>query len=291
MGYTRGRSQGLAPDMKYTVTASLSVLDALTKVAPDSSKTSLRSWIREGRVAVDGEVAVDGSAQVNPSQTVVIGPKARVIECHIRILYEDAHIVVVDKPPKLLSVATKTETARTVHNFLKKHFPELYVVHRLDKDTSGLMLFALSAQAREALDALFEKHAIKRCYTGVVEGQLEESTGTWESYLYEDDQYRVHSSPLPGRGVLATTHYDLVTGTKKFSLVTFTLETGKKNQIRVHCQEASHPIVGDKKYGAVTDPIKRVCLHAHALTLLHPVTQKPLHFTSPVPKEFRMLTR
>jgi len=276
--------------MKYITPHPMSLLDALVNCAPDSSKTTLRSWIKEGRVAVDDEVVTDSSTLIAPDQWVTVGAKKCIIGGGIHILYEDPHLVVINKPTRLLSVATAAETEKTAHSFLKDRYKKVYVVHRLDKDTSGVMLFALSDEAYHRLNEMFEQHDMKRCYTGVVEGKLEPAAGTWQSYLYEDEQFVVHSSPRPGRGVLATTHFEVKNASKKFSLVIFTLETGKKNQIRVHCQEASHPLAGDKKYGAISDPLKRLCLHAHLLSFLHPITQKPMNFTVPPPKEFTTIT-
>lgn len=277
--------------MKYIALQPLSLLETLVKLAPDSSKTTLRSWIKEGRVAIDGAVATDGSSLVTSGQTVTVGAKKCLIGGGVHVLFEDAHIVVIDKPSGLLSVATAAEADKTAHSFLKDRYKKIYVVHRLDKDTSGVMVFARSEEACHQLNAMFEKHDMKRCYTGVVEGKLEPSSGIWQSYLYEDEQYVVHSSPHPGRGVLATTHFNVEKATNRYSLVLFTLETGKKNQIRVHCQEASHPIAGDKKYGAGSDPIHRLCLHAHHLSFLHPISQKPLAYHSPPPKEFMMILK
>lgn len=277
--------------MKYTVQHPATLLEALGMLAPDSSKTTLRSWLKEGRVAVDGTVLKDGSAIVAPGRTITLGAKKCLIGGGIEILFEDAHIVVIDKPSGLLSVATASETDKTAHSFLKDRYSKVYVVHRLDKDTSGVMLFARTEQACRQLNAMFEKHDMRRCYTAVVEGKVDAPSGTWQSYLYEDEQYVVHSSPHPGRGALAKTHFEVETATNRYSLLVLTLETGKKNQIRVHCQEALHPIVGDKKYGALYDPIKRLCLHAHHLSFLHPITQKPLSFNSAPPKEFMMIVK
>ncbi len=272
--------------MKYLATNTLSLFETLVKLAPESSKTTLRSWIKEGRITINGDIVKKGSCLVRPGQTVALGAKKCNIKGLFQILFEDSHIVVIDKPSGLLSVATANERERTVHSFLKERYRKVYVVHRLDRDTSGVMLFALSEEAYDRLDTLFEKHEIKRSYTGIVEGKLEASSGKWESYLYEDEQYLVHSSPIAGQGKRAITHFEVKNFSQMFSFVLFTLETGKKNQIRVHCQDAGHPIAGDKKYGAITDPIKRLCLHAHLLSFLHPITQKPLTFISPPPREF-----
>lgn len=275
--------------MKYKVLQQLSLLEALASLAPDSSKTTLRSWIKEGRVTVDNAIAITGSMVVTPGQIVTVGAKKIFIDGGIQILFEDAHIVVIDKPAKLLSVAAAGESEKTAQNYLRNRYKKVIAVHRLDRGTSGVMLFALSELAERHLNAMFEKHELQRCYTGVIEGELEALSGCWQSYLYEDEQFVVHSSASPGRGALAITHYEVQKSSKKYSLVEFTLETGKKNQIRVHCQEAHHPLVGDKKYGASQGAFKRLCLHAHQLSFCHPITQKKMDFFSPPPEEFHQL--
>ena len=209
----------------------------------------------------------------------------------IKIYYEDKHIVVIEKPTGLLSVATDFEMEETAHAILKNHCrpKRVFIVHRLDQDASGVMLFALSEEARDALKLVFEAHDIQRNYAAVVEGSFDLSNGKWESYVYEDANYVVHSSQDPTRGKLAVTHYKVKHASRKYTWLDLTLETGRKNQIRVHCKDAGHPIVGDKKYGAVSNPVKRLCLHAHVLAFDHPVTHQKMHFESPVPESFKQL--
>lgn len=210
----------------------------------------------------------------------------------LRILYEDSHLVVIDKPSNMLSVAAAFDKTKTAHAILKNHYRpnKVYVVHRLDQDTSGVMLFGLSETAYEKLKEIFEEHLITRQYVAIIEGQLLESQGTWESYLYEDDFYTVHVTTAANpRARRAITHYEVLNANKLYSLVKFTLETGRKNQIRVHCQAAGHSIVGDTKYGATRNPIKRLCLHAQHLGFEHPISGKKLYFESPIPTEFKKL--
>jgi len=279
--------------MKYTVPQDLPLLEALAKLAPDSSKTSLRSWLKEGRVFVNGKCEKLGTHLVSEGQVVSLGAKAKhTSEGDLKIIYEDNHIVVVDKPHGLLSVSTAFENGITAHGLLKKNYKpkKVYVVHRLDQDTSGVMLFALSEEAYIALKKMFEKHDLERSYTAIVEGKMEFADGTWRSYLYEDPvTYIVHETDIPEQGKLAITHYQVFKTTKKHSVIQLKLETGKKNQIRVHCQKAGFPIIGDKKYGAKSNPIKRLGLHAHLLCFDHPITHKKMRFESPLPEEFRKL--
>lgn len=264
----------------------MQLLEVLAILYPESSKTTLRSWIKEGRAIVDGVVVKDAKREVAKESKVTLGSKARFAEGGIRILYEDRDIVIIDKPAGLLSVATAFEKGETAHAFLRKKYHNVYVVHRLDQETSGVMLFALSERARDKLKEMFEKHALQRIYFALVEGHLKPQEGTWRSYQYEDANYYVHNSDDPTKGKSAVTHYHVKKHVKHLSLLELTLETGRKNQIRVHCQAAGHPIAGDKKYGSQTEPRSdpgRLCLHAYLLALDHPITGKPLKYTSEVP--------
>lgn len=274
--------------MKYIVEKDQPLLEALEKLSKESSKTTLRSWLKDGRITVNGAVEKVGSKMVTQGQVIELGGKSRVLDYGIRILFEDEHFVVVDKPSGLLSVSTAFEKGNTIHAILKKkYFPHrVYVVHRLDQDTSGVMLFALTEKAKEKLKNIFEEHDIDRAYTAIVEGAMPLESGKWESYLFEDANYVMHETKDPEKGELAITHYEVNASSKNFSWLTLKLETGKKNQIRVHCQSALHPIVGDKKYGAVSNTIKRLCLHAHLLGFVHPMTKKKMIFESPVPDAF-----
>lgn len=279
--------------MKYVVQEELSLLEALSKLAPECSKTSLKSWLKEGRITVDGKIERSGSMPVHKGQSIALGSRSRYIEGDLRIYYEDKHVVVIEKPSGLLSVSTDFIKDETAHTFLKKYYrtQQVSVVHRLDQDTSGVMLFALNEEACSRLKDDFELHLIERGYTAVVEGYLSPSTGTWRSYLYEDANFVVHSTENPKEGREAITHYQVLSCAKKRSLIQLKLETGRKNQIRVHCMDAGHPIVGDKKYGAKSNPIKRLCLHAHHLAFTHPFTKQKMRFDSIVPESFSQLVQ
>ncbi len=277
--------------MKYQLKENMPILDALALLSPGSSKTSLRSWIKEGRVYVDGRLVSKNTLLLHAGQVVSLGEKKKRAEGGLQILYEDSDIVVIDKPSGVLSVATNFEKGETAHAFLKQRYKpnKVFVVHRLDQDTSGVMLFALSENAYLRLKQTFEEHDIDRTYIAIVQGVMEESSGSWSSYLYEDANYVVHSTQDPARGKLAITHFTVTGKSRKCMRLQLNLETGKKNQIRVHCRDAGHPIVGDMKYGAATNPIKRLCLHAHLLAFKHPITGKLMRFTSPVPEAFNRM--
>lgn len=279
--------------MKYTATETTNLLEALAHLAPEASKTTLRSWIKEGRVLVDGYTP-NATVPVQRGQIISLAPKSRFAKQKVRIIYEDPHLVVVDKPTGLLTVATAFEKGETVHAYLKSHFKpgRVYVVHRLDQDTSGVMMFARSEKMQEGLKKLLEKHDVERIYHGIVEGCPEPLTGTWESHQVEDSSYTVHNLDLDEpadhpQAKKAITHYKVLHRNKKFSLLELRLDTGRKNQIRAHCQMAGTPIVGDKKYGARANPLKRLGLHASLLGFIHPVTGKKMSFKSEMPATFK----
>lgn len=279
--------------MKWTVTKPMSMLEALAELSPESSKTTLRSWIKTGRALLDGEKIKLSTLVVYPGQEVSVGPKSHFVDGEINLLYEDRWIIVIDKPEGLLSVSTAFEKDATAHALLKKHYKPLpiHVVHRIDQDTSGVMVFARTDEARDNFKAMFEKHELDRAYTAIIEGSLEQSSGTWRSYLYEDEAYYVHETDDPTKGKVAITHYAQFGRSRKYAWLRLQLETGRKNQIRVHCQKAGHSIIGDKKYGAKTNPIQRLGLHAHLLGFKHPITGKQMRFESPLPESFQQIMR
>lgn len=279
--------------MKFILPENLPLLDALALFFPKSSKTSLRSWVKEGRIYVDGEKIKMTNVNLQAGQVITLGQRKKFIEDLIPIIYEDNDLVVIDKPTGLLSVATAFEKGDTAHALLKAYYKprKIYVIHRIDQDTSGVMLFAFTQEAYEKLKALFAAHDIERKYTAIVEGQMESKSGTWKSYLTEDAAYMVHMTADPEEGEEAITHYKTIATSKRYSWLELKLETGKKNQIRVHTQACGHPIVGDKKYGAESNPIKRLCLHAHLLAFNHPITNKRLRCESPPPDDFYKLIK
>jgi tRNA pseudouridine32 synthase/23S rRNA pseudouridine746 synthase/23S rRNA pseudouridine1911/1915/1917 synthase len=274
--------------MKHTATKQNSLLDILQEMSPDSSKNTLRGWLQSGRVSVDKQRNMRANTPISAGQEVCIGPKVAFLRGSIRILHEDDAIIVLEKPEGLLSVATDFENRNTVHAMLKRQYHQrrVYPVHRLDRETSGVMIFAYTEKARDQLKTQFEEHLVDKTYYAIVEGEMAEKKGKWESYLEEDDFYYVKSSY---KGKLAETHYEVLKLSKNHTLLRLKPQTGRKNQLRVHCSEAGHPIVGDKKYGAMSNPIKRMCLHAQKIAFAHPITQKRLTFSAPLPDNFNRL--
>jgi 23S rRNA pseudouridine1911/1915/1917 synthase len=262
------------------------LLDLLAELSPGSSKTTLRSWLAEGRVLIGGKSIKRGDTLVLKGKEVALGKRALFAEEGIKILYEDNHLVVIEKPEGLLSVSTVFDKQHNAHTILKQRFhsQRVYPVHRLDRETSGVMVFAYSELARDGLKEQFHRHSIEREYHALVEGHFETGQGTWKSFLKEDIVYKVSSHPTEGQW--AITHYQVVNKSKRLTTLRLTLETGRKNQIRVHCHDAGHPIFGDKKYGSQIEGAPRLCLHASKLSFIHPETGKKLTFLSPLPNCF-----
>lgn len=264
--------------MKKIVDKEETLLSSLQSLYPDSSKSAFREWLKHERIMVDG-VVIRRDCVLPVGASIEVLPK-KIKQGPVVVLYQDRHIVVVEKPEGLLSVATNTEDRQTMHAFLKRTYPTVWPVHRLDRATSGVMVFALTEEAKEGLKDQFIKHTIYREYRAKVMGPMKGS-GTWESYLVEDKNYHMHIHPTTGE--LAITHYEVLESGENESFVKFVLQTGKKNQIRVQAAHAGYPVVGDKKYGEKTGYKGRLKLHAMALTFLHPITRKKLAFNSPIP--------
>ena len=260
----------------------MNLLDALAKELPDSSKNTLRSVIQCGRVIVSGHVIKNISTILSSEDTLEVLPRATYLEHNLKVLLSDQDVIVVDKPIGLLSVDDEKGLNPSVHAILKRHNPtrRIFPVHRLDRDTSGVLVFACNEEVKEKLKEQFAAHSPKRVYYAVVEGHLEKEQGTIQSFLSEDTNFFVRSGK---QGKLAITHYEVTRTTKNLSFLRVQLETGRKNQIRVHLSELGHPIVGDRKYGSIRSPLKRLALHAHHLTFFHPGKQKEISFTSPIP--------
>lgn len=274
--------------MEWTNTKVQPLFEALKEGFPDSSTNNLRSWLKDQRITVGKKVTTNTKYIVRPGQKIALGKKKLYLQGGIEILYEDDHIAALYKPAGILSVATDYDVMENVHNYLKKRYNgrKVYPVHRLDREASGVMVFAYTDAAQYRLKKQFEDHSILRQYIAIVEGDLQPAQGTWQSYLYEDGAYYVRSIADPTLGQRAVTHYKVIKRYKNTSSLLVTLETGKKNQIRVHCKEAGHSILGDAKYGSTLELDGRIALHAYKLGLEHPILKKPMMFQREAPSEF-----
>ena len=259
------------------------------------SRTYVKSLLGNRQVSVDGKIVSQFDHPLSPGQKVEIGLKKYFPEnepAGFKIVYEDNDLLVIDKPAGLLSISTETEKQDTAYSMVSDHVKKLnksgkiFIVHRLDRETSGLMVFAKNEDIKHRMQDNWDDIITERNYLALVEGVPDKPEGTITSYLFEDKNFKMHSSPNPGKGLLAITHYNTLKKNRNFALLKVSLETGRKNQIRVHLQEAGHPVAGDKKYGATTNPIKRLGLHAQQLSFIHPSTGEKMNFETPVPKAF-----
>ncbi len=208
----------------------------------------------------------------------------------LNIIYEDKDILVVNKPSKLLTIATDNEKERTLFHkaitYVKKKNQKIFIVHRLDKDTSGIVLFAKNEKLKKLFQDNWDNLVKLREYVAVVEGTPKKNSGVVRSWLKETKTLYVYSSDKMGDGKEAITHYRKVMGNNKYTMLDITIDTGRKNQIRVHMKDLGTPIVGDKKYDSKTNPIGRMTLHANKLVVVHPITNKEMTFETDVPNSF-----
>ncbi len=276
--------------MEYILPTQMKAIDALRQLYPESSRRTLQNWLKNGRFTVDGvslemeNVLLEAGQTVRSKETFQKGKVPGV-----PILFEDRYLIVINKPVGLLSVPLDDgRLKRNALELLKRHLDtdQIYAVHRIDQETSGVLLFARGKQSEERFDEMFEKHDLQREYFAIVEGRLKDDAGTWQRNLIELPSYRVIESE---DGKNAVTHYTVMRRSAKYSYLKLQLETGRKHQIRVHCQMAGHPIVGDTRYGSVEDPLKRLGLHALTLSFRHPFTNKNVSFSSPLPRVFSAL--
>lgn len=266
---------------------------------PDLSGNRVNGLLHRGQVKLRGEVTTQFDAPVNEGDAVAINftrPYTVLRHPRLQLVYEDEYVVVVNKGYGLLSVsrgAVKPET--TAYNIVKNYLKEcdsrqkVFIVHRLDRDTSGLMMFAKTPEAKEAMQHNWNNMVLERKYVAVVEGNVENDEGVIRSYLGETSAHEVFSTQDPQQGKLAVTRYKVLARGQGRSLVEYSLDTGRKNQIRVHSHELGHPIVGDRRYGASQSPIGRLCLHARTLRFVHPQSRNDMNFQLPVPAKFLKL--
>lgn len=266
---------------------------------PVLSGNRVNGLLHRGQVKLRGEVTTQFDAPVNEGDAVAINftrPYTVLRHPRLQLVYEDEYVVVVNKGYGLLSVsrgAAKPET--TAYNIVKNYLKEcdsrqkVFIVHRLDRDTSGLMMFAKTPEAKEAMQHNWNNMVLERKYVAVVEGNVENDEGVIRSYLGETSAHEVFSTQDPQQGKLAVTRYKVLARGQGRSLVEYSLDTGRKNQIRVHSRELGHPIVGDRRYGASQSPIGRLCLHARTLRFVHPQSRNDMNFQLPVPAKFLKL--
>ncbi|HEY9114286.1 MAG TPA: RluA family pseudouridine synthase [Bacteroidales bacterium] len=281
-----------------SVTENTELMKFLIVQLPQKSRNNIKSLLANKQVFVDGTAIKQFNHPLVPGQEVEIRwnriPEEKKYR-GITIVFEDNDLIVIDKHAGMLSIATDNKLEETAYNMLSKHVKsqgntnKIFVVHRLDRETSGLMMFAKSEQVQQTLQKNWSDIVTERSYIAIVEGAPEKTEGTITSYLRESKALIVYSSQNPKDGTKAVTNYQVMRVNKDFAMLKVSLETGKKNQVRVHMQDIGHPVIGDKKYGSRISPIGRLGLHAWILAFKHPVNGELLRFETAIPRKFLRL--
>ena len=284
---------------QYTVKQECELLEFLFLTFPGQSRNSVKSLLGSHRVSIDGAPVTQFNFKLYPGDTVIISnsPIRKKVRSNLPIIYEDNELIVINKPTKLLSVPSDNEKGSTAFRMVNDYLQQkdkhnrAFIVHRLDEDTSGVLMFAKNIKMANALTDgdNWNKLTKKRGYYAIIEGQLEKKEGTITSYLKKNAQNMMYSSKKKGDGQYAVTNYKVMEENKLYSLVDVNIETGRKNQIRVHFGDLGHHIIGDDKYGEPSNPLKRLGLHAYELDIINPLNGKLMKFKAPMPKEFSTL--
>jgi len=291
------KSSNKPADTKFTVAEETELLVFLLKKI-NKSRNDVKVLLRDKHIFVEGRAVTQFNQVLKPGQVVEVkwkkGPEEQK-QRGLSIVFEDQYLIVIEKQEGVLSIATEKQKDNnaysTLSNYVKKQSlgNRIFIVHRLDRETSGLMIFAKSERVQKLLQESWNDTIEERTYLAVTEGPVEKEEGTIVSYLVESKALIVYSTQNPDSGQKAITHYEVLRRSSKYSLVKFNLETGRKNQIRVHAKDIKHPIVGDAKYGATSNPINRLGLHAWVLSFKHPITKENLRFETEVPAKFMRL--
>ena len=270
------------------------LLDSIDNFKKDLSKKTIKNYIKNRMVQVNSKVVTNSSYILNSGDKIEISYNKKIIpEYSLDILYEDDYLIAINKPNGLLSIANDKEKEVTAYRMVSNYIKQtnknkyIFVVHRLDQETSGILLFCKNEKIRDKMQDNWNTIVKKRGYVAIVDGII---TGhdTIHTYLLENREQFVYSSKNK-EGKEAITHYHAIKNNNNYSLLQVFIDTGRRNQIRVHLSELGYPIVGDKKYKCKTNPIKRLCLHANILEFIHPVSKKLIHIESNIPKEFEKI--
>jgi len=279
---------------EWIVEESTELLKYLYEVMANRSRNSVKAILNRGQVIVNGTVTTQFNDPLAPGDRVQIHTRVAtesVTMTGVTIIHEDEDLIVIEKEAGLLSIASNDEKHLTAYrqltNYVRNVRPEnrIFVVHRLDRDTSGIMIFAKNKEAQQTLQNSWQESVPERAYVALVEGTVKED-GTVISWLTENKTFMVYSSPRENDGQKAITHYKVLQSNRNFSLLQVNLETGRKNQIRVHMKDIDHPVVGDKKYGSRNNSLGRLGLHANAIAFIHPTSGEKMRFELKVPAVF-----
>lgn len=254
----------------------------------NKSKNNIKSLLKNECIYVNDKIVTKYNYIVDVGDIITIGKKINNNDFNLKIIYEDNDIIVIDKPSKILTISNDKEKEKTLYrevsNYLKRENKKVFVIHRLDYDTSGIIMFAKNQKIQKLYQENWNKLAKKREYTAIVEG-ITNSHGHIESYLKMSRTLQVYSSKN-NDGLLAITDYERIKYNNKYSLVKILISTGRRNQIRCHMADINHPILGDSRYQSKTNPLNRLALHANRLEIINPLTNKLMIFNSELPSEF-----
>ena len=283
----------------FVVSEEMPLLDFLLANV-NQSRTKIKATLQGRGIKVNGKTVTQFDFMLQPKMKVAVSKTKRNQQSfksrYVKIVYEDKWIIVVEKNIGILSMAAG-HSSLNVKSVLDDYFYKsrqkctAHVVHRLDRDTSGLMVYAKDLQTEQILEHNWHQIVYDRRYVAILSGEMEQDEGTIQNWLKDNKAYVTYSSPFDNGGKLAISHFHVLSRTTEHSLVEFQLETGRKNQIRVHAADMGHPVCGDSKYGNGDDPIHRLCLHAWLLCFTHPVTGEPMEFETPIPTSFKQLFR
>lgn len=279
---------------QYSCDCEAPLLEYLLATLP-GTKTKIKNTLQGRGIKVNGKVVTQYDYPLAPGDKVSVSCSKRndtFKSRYVSIVYEDQYLVVIEKQPGILSMAAG-HSSLNVKAVLDDYFRRTrqkchaHVVHRLDRDTSGLMIYAKDMDTEQILEHEWHNIVYDRRYVALVSGEMEEKSGTIANWLKDNKAYVTYSSPVDNGGKYAVTHFNLLACSTEHSLVEYRLETGRKNQIRVHSADMGHPVCGDVKYGNGDNPLRRLCLHAYMLCFHHPVTRKPMEFSTPIPPQFK----
>ena len=283
--------------IEFTVNKPMSLLDFIMESMKGISRNKAKDILTGHGITVDRKSVSQYNYELRPGMVVRVSKHKRNNELknkYVKIVYEDKDLIVIEKSAGILSMPAVAQqfSIKTVLDeyFTRRHFKcTAHIVHRLDRDTSGLMMYAKNIEVQRILEEHWQEIVTDRRYVAVVSGKMEKEGGTISSWLKDNKAYVTYSSPTDNGGKYAVTHFHTLDARERYSLVELKLETGRKNQIRVHMQDIGHPVVGDSKYGNGSDPIGRLGLHAYRLNFYHPITGEPMEFETPFPTLFTKL--
>ncbi|SDH56072.1 RluA family pseudouridine synthase [Desulfosporosinus hippei] len=280
---------------RLEVTEPVELMKFLMTKFPEKSRKDIKSLLAHRQISVGSEITSKFDYPLQEGQQVVVNWNKVLIEKQpegLNIIYEDPYLIIIEKQAGLLSIATDSEKEQTAYSILSDHVKKrdpknkIFVLHRLDRETSGVMMFAKSEKIQQMMQKSWKETVLERTYVAVVEGFVNKEQGTITSWLTESKAFIMYSSRTPNGGQKAITHYKVLKKNKHYSLLEVNLETGRKNQIRVHMKDIGHSVIGDKKYGSTKQPIARLGLHARVLAFKHPISGEEVRYEASIPKEF-----